>query len=243
MGEKNWSNMFVTKLLATGKGQCHSLPLLYLCVAEQLGGKAYLSLSPAHSFIQYFDERGYRYNFETTNGNLVTQTWLMQSSYINATALKNKTYLDTLSGRNLYAQLLSDLLQTYIDKLGNDHNSQQITNRILAVNPNNIAALMAQANYNTIIARQEMKQAGEMPKEQIQNYLKTNTAYQQMLQNYDRIEKTGFQDMPEEAYKAWLKTIEQEKKKEANKQMQQRQKTEIEILKKLKPKIIYAPKG
>lgn len=70
-GDKNWSNMFVTKLLGTGKGQCHSMPLLYLAIAEQLGAKAYLSLSPEHSFIQYFDERGYRYNFETTNGNLV----------------------------------------------------------------------------------------------------------------------------------------------------------------------------
>ena len=30
MGEKNWSKMFVSKLLATQKGQCHSLPFLYL---------------------------------------------------------------------------------------------------------------------------------------------------------------------------------------------------------------------
>ncbi len=148
-GEKNWSNMFVTKLLITGKGQCHSMPLLYLALAEKLSAKAYLSLSPQHSFIQCFNENGYRYNFETTNGNFVNQTWLMQSSYINATALKNKTYLDTLSNRELYAQLLSDLLQNYSSKVGYDEFSEQLTNHILAINPKNLVAIMMQANYNT----------------------------------------------------------------------------------------------
>ena len=140
-GDKNWSNMFVAKLLGTGKGQCHSMPLLYLAIAEQLGAKAYLSLSPEHSFIQYFDETGYRYNFETTNGNLVNQTWLMQSNYINATALKNKTYLDTLSNKQLYAQLLSDLLHNYTEKVGYDEFSEQLTEQILALNPKNLGAI------------------------------------------------------------------------------------------------------
>ena len=92
-GEKDWTKMFVTKLLQTNSGQCHSLPLLYLCIAEQLHAKAYLSLAPNHSFIQYFDSKGERKNFETTNGNLVNIIWLMQSNAISSIALKNKTYL------------------------------------------------------------------------------------------------------------------------------------------------------
>ena len=117
------------------------MPLQYLAIAEQLGAKAYLSLSPEHSFMQYFDETGYRYNFETTNGNLVNQTWLMQSNYINATALKNKTYLDTLSNKQLYAQLLSDLLHNYTEKVGYDEFSEQLTEQILALNPKNLGAI------------------------------------------------------------------------------------------------------
>lgn len=90
MGDKDWTNMFVTKLLRTKSGQCHSLPLLFLCIAEQLNTKAWLSLSPNHSFIQYFDRMGSRFNFETTNGNMVSQAWLTQSTYTTATALKIK---------------------------------------------------------------------------------------------------------------------------------------------------------
>lgn len=52
MGTKDWSNMFVSKLLSTGSGQCHSLPLTYLCIAEGLNAKAYLSFAPEHSYIR-----------------------------------------------------------------------------------------------------------------------------------------------------------------------------------------------
>lgn len=242
-GDKNWNNMFLTKLLGTGKGQCHSMPLLYLALAEQLGAKAYLSLSPEHSFIQYFNENGYRYNFETTNGNLVNQTWLMQSNYINATALKNKTYLDTLSSRQLYAQLLSDLLQNYTAKVGYDNFSAQLTQQILAINPKNIAALMTQANFNTFIARDELKAVGNPPVNEIPNYPKANQAYQNMLQSYQLIDEQGFQDMPKEVYQQWLKTIEAEKKKQENQELQKRMKAEIEMLKRLKPVMLKSSKG
>ncbi len=242
-GDKNWSNMFLTKLLGTGKGQCHSMPLLYLAIAEQLGAKAYLSLSPEHSFIQYFNENGYRYNFETTNGNLVNQAWLMQSNYINATALKNKTYLDTLSNRQLYAQLLSDLLQNYTGKLGYDNFSAQLTRQILSLNPKNLAALMTQANFNTYIARDELKAVGNPPVNEIPNYPKANQAYQNMLQSYQLIDEQGFQAMPQKAYRQWLKTIEAEKKKQENQEIQKRMKAEIEMLKKLKTVMLKSSKG
>jgi hypothetical protein len=58
MGEKDYTKMFVYKLLATGKGQCHSMPLLYLMIAEQLNAKAYLSLAPEHSFVKFQDNNG-----------------------------------------------------------------------------------------------------------------------------------------------------------------------------------------
>ena len=40
------SKYMVSKLLIQNTGQCHSLPLLYLILAEELGAKAHLSFSP-----------------------------------------------------------------------------------------------------------------------------------------------------------------------------------------------------
>ncbi|MFT4155703.1 hypothetical protein [Parafilimonas sp.] len=145
-GERDWTKMFVTKLLHTNSGQCHSLPLLYLCIAEQLHAKVYLSLAPNHSFIQYFDSKGIRRNFETTNGNLVSISWMMQSDAISAMALKNRTYLDTLSQRQLFAQCLADFQNSYIAKNWFDNFTNQLTQRILSIDSTNINALMTNAN-------------------------------------------------------------------------------------------------
>ncbi len=64
-----------------------------------------------------------------------------------------------------------------------------------------------------------------------------------MLQSYDRIDQTGYQDMPKDEYQRWLKSVEMEKKKDENKQVQQRMKAEVEMLKKLRTKITFKSKG
>jgi hypothetical protein len=51
-GEKRWEKMFVTKLLATHSGNCHSLPFLYKILCEELGAKAYLAMAPNHIYIK-----------------------------------------------------------------------------------------------------------------------------------------------------------------------------------------------
>src|SRR5579859_105906 len=51
-GNVDWSNMFVTKLLATHKGNCHSLPYLYKILADELGATCWLALSPNHIYIE-----------------------------------------------------------------------------------------------------------------------------------------------------------------------------------------------
>ena len=75
MGNEDFTKMFVTKLLETKTGQCHSLPLLYLIVAEELNVNAYLGLAPNHSYVK-FGNQYQSYNFETTNGTFVTDQWL-----------------------------------------------------------------------------------------------------------------------------------------------------------------------
>lgn len=212
MGEKDYSQLFATKMLITGKGQCRSLPLVYLMIAEKLGAKAWLSMAPQHSFVKFADKRGNLFNFEATNGNVVSTSWLHQSGYITAAALKNKVFLDTLSQRHLYAQFLADLLQGYLNKFRYDDFAENLKERILSINPNNLTALMVDANLKRSYALQLIKQAG-MPKEgELDQYPAAYQAYLNMLAAFQRIDDTGYQDMPNEAYQRWLKSFEQEKK-------------------------------
>ncbi len=239
MGDKDWTKMFVTKLLHTGTGQCRSMPLVYLCIAEKLHAKAYLSMAPNHSFIQFFDKDGKRYNFEATNGNLVTQVWLMQSTYINATALKNKTYLDTLSSRKLYAQCLGDFLLSYLVKTRHyDDFSEQITKKILEIDPTNITALMEQANRSYTIFQNMLRTTGNPPQDKYSNYPELYSAYQNLQDTKQKVKQTGFQEMPQDAYQRWLQSLEMEKQKEQNKMEQDRMQQEIKKLKKMNSSLI-----
>jgi len=237
-GEKDYTKMFTSKMLSTGKGQCHSMPLTYLMIAEQLGAKAYLSLAPQHSFIQFADNNNNLMSFETTNGNLVSPSWLQQSGFINANALKSKTYLDTLSQRNLYAQCLADLLLGYMDKFGYDDFAETMRQKILQVNPNNTTANIIDANIKTQIAIQKINAAGRPKEEDLPKFPEAYQAYLNMQAAYDKVDGLGYQDMPKEAYQKWLKSIDQAKKKQENKEVQERMKKEIEYLKKIKVTII-----
>lgn len=235
-GEKDYSKMFALKMLVTGKGQCHSMPLLYLMIAEELGTKAWLSLAPEHSFIRFMDAKNNLLNFETTNSNLVSTTWLHQSGYINAAAIKNRIYLDTLSQRQLYAQCLADLLLGYLSKFQYDGFSETMRQKILQLNPQNMTALLLDAKLKTNMALHKINAAGRPLEKDLHNYPDAYQAYLLMHQSYDNVDGLGFQDMPAEAYQRWLKSVDQEKKKQENIELQQRIQREIKQQKQYIPK-------
>jgi hypothetical protein len=231
MGEKDYTNLFTSKLLGKGSGQCHSLPLVYLMIAEQLGAKAWLSLAPSHSFIQFMDNRGRLLDYETTNGNIVSGSWVAGSGYINGKALRNKTYLDTLSQRQLYARCLSDLLLGYLNKFEYDDLALEIRNSILRIDPSSITVLLVDANLKRSIALREIKAAGMPKPADLPKYPKAFKAYQEMKQAINRVNDVGYQDMPADAYQEWLRSIEVEKKRLTTEKLQERVKLEARIQK------------
>ena len=115
-GSKDWSNMFVTKLLQTRKGNCHSIPYLYKILADELGAKAYLALAPNHTYIKQRAAKGGWYNTELTSASFPIDAWLMASGYISLEAVQKSTYLDTLSNKESLSLCVIDLAQGYIHK-------------------------------------------------------------------------------------------------------------------------------
>lgn len=237
-GEKDYAKMFVTKMMIKGNGQCHSMPLMYLMLAEQLGAKAWLSLAPQHSFVQFADRSNNLMNFETTNGNLVSSNWLLQSGFINANALKEKTYLDTLSQKQLFAQCLSDLLLGYLNKFNYDDFAEQMRQQIAAIDPGNTTTLLIDANIKTQIAAQKINEAGRPKEKDLPQFPEAYQAYLDMMVAYEKVDGKGYQDMPKEAYQKWLKTIEQEKKKQENLQLKEKMQKGIQFMKKRKSIVV-----
>ena len=208
-GKEDMTKQFVSKLMSEGNGQCHSMPLLYLILAEALNVKdAWLSFSPSHTFVKVKDKRGNMINYEATNGQYTTDTWVQSSGFIKAEALRNKTYMDTLSKSETIATCLADLASGYIHKFGYDKFVLECTEKALKYSPNNVYALQIQANYQTRLFMYVINQLGRPPLKDLPKYPEAFAMYQKMQQNYQIIDAIGFEEMPENIYAAWLKSIE-----------------------------------
>lgn len=116
--EKDFRNFFVTKLTATGTGQCNSMPALYLCLAEALNTEAYLSFAPQHSFIKYKDAAGTLHGYEPTSNWHITDRWYQDNMFISAEAKRSGIFLDTANTRQVIANCMIDLAHGYMVKFG-----------------------------------------------------------------------------------------------------------------------------
>jgi len=221
MGDSSHAQMFVSKLISTGKGQCHSMPLLYLAVAEQLNAQAYLSLAPEHSFIRFSDDDGSFYNYETTNGSIVSDNWMLQSGYITTAAIKNKIYLDTLSQKQLLALCIYDLAMGYIYDHGYDGFTETALKYAMPLDPNGIQGNIMLGNFWAAKTRKVIGYYHLQTKEQFESNPIAKAMQRKMLQAYDIIDGLGYQQMPKEAYVAWLQMVNEEKEKQDQQLLQQ----------------------
>lgn len=221
MGDSSHAQMFVSKLLATGKGQCHSMPLLYLAVAEQLNAKAYLSFSPEHSFIRFSDDDGSLYNFETTSGAVVSDKWMTRSGYITTAAIKNKIYLDTVSQRQLLALCINDLAMGYIYDHGYDGFAEMALKYGLPLDPKGIQGNIILSNFWAAKTGKAIRYLNLATKEQFEQNGIAKAMQKRMLQTYDLIDGLGYQKMPKDVYAAWLQTVNEEKEKQDQRELQQ----------------------
>ena len=108
-GVSKQSNRFINGYIATKKGSCITMPMLYLIIAERIDLPLYPVLSPKHFFVRYVPNElteKFQANIETTNGGsfLSDQTYIDDAG-IPKVALKRGTYLRTLSKKEYIATL------------------------------------------------------------------------------------------------------------------------------------------
>lgn len=216
MGAKSWSNMFVTKLLATNAGQCHSLPLFYLILSQELGAESYLTFSPNHSFVRFKSERGGWYNAELTSGSIISDAAILESGYVKSEAIRNGIYMDTISRRETVASLINTLANGYVHKYGYDSFVKQCADEVLKYYPKQLNALMLKANWQTNTTMYIIRQKGNPAPEKLKEDARAKVEFERMHQVYARIDALGYELMPEEHYQEWLKSLEAAKRKPEN---------------------------
>lgn len=211
-GEKDWTKMFVSKLLATGKGNCHSMPYLYKILADELGIPAYLAFAPNHIYIKTYSQKMGWYNTELTSGTFPIDAWIMASGYVTVEAIQNGLYMDTLSTKQSVANCLVDLAQGYQRKFGKDNPEFVVKccNTCLKYHPTNVNAMLTKAEAQKFYIQAQMK-AKNLKKPQdlfVDNSIKE--MYEDMEQTYVKLHQLGYRRMPEEMYIQWMGMLKNE---------------------------------
>jgi regulator of sirC expression with transglutaminase-like and TPR domain len=111
-------NKLLPTYLTTKKGNCISMPLLFIILGQRLGLNVTASTAPLHVLVKYTDsDTGQSYNLETTSGaNPSRDVWYQQTMHITDEALANKIYLQKLSKRETVAVMAQVLAEDYYDR-------------------------------------------------------------------------------------------------------------------------------
>jgi len=211
--EINYDSHFVTTLMRTGKGQCHSMPLYYLILAEEMGVDAYWTFSPKHSFVK-IQEKGVWYNLELTCKAILSDAHYMNNSYIKAEAIKNRIYLEPLDKSNSVAEMMIDLARGYYQKYGYDDFYMQCVETAEKHLDNKLNPLLLKSAYQTRVTL-VLAQLLNAPNPDAMKEVSPEAYkhYEKMQEQYSQIDNLGFEELPEDLYARWLEHLAKEKEK------------------------------
>ena len=208
-GHNTKDNLFVSKLLKTNKGNCHSLPYLYKILAEEIGIDANLSLAPNHVYIKHRSIKAGWYNTELTSRIFPIDAWLMASGFVHIDAITNGVYMKALNNRESIALVLIDLADNYNARFPSNDGTFVLKCCEIAIKeyPNFVTALILKAEM-------QLKQV-----EKEQDKEKHDLLFKELEAQYKHIHKLGYRNMPEDMYLNWLVSLKSERNKYENKKM------------------------
>lgn len=212
-GQQHWENMFITKLLSTHKGNCHSLPYLYKILADEVGATCWLALAPNHTYVSNRCMKFGWYNTELTSGDFPIDSWIMGSGYIPVDAIKNGIYMDTLSNQQSLALCLLDLAKGYEHKTTDYYDGFMLRccDFSLKYFPRNVQAMLLKAET---LKRVYLRQAKVKDKS-------SSETFREMENLYVDLFNLGYREMPEKMYMSWLQSVIKERDKYSNRQVKE----------------------
>jgi hypothetical protein len=199
-------NYFVTKTLATGTGQCHTLPVTYLLLAEALNVPVSLSYNPQHSFIQYKNNMGVTVNYETTIDRFLPDQFYLETLPKMAKAQRNNIYLSSLSKKQILATVIIDLAVNYV----REHQlaDKQFIEECLKIADTQFSGQdYINTSYSYLKKRlladvfnRKIKERKIQTIEEIEQHPDIVEDYNRFRDYMMRIEELGIQDFPEHEY-------------------------------------------
>ena len=158
-------NKLLPNYLSTKKGNCVSMPMLFIVLGQKLGIDVTASTAPKHVFVKFTDsESGKTYNLETTSGaNFSRNVWYQQQMQVTDQALENGIYLEKLSKAETVAVMATLLAENY-------HSRQEfekamvISDIVLKHYPNSVGSMLMKGAISYKLLAKNFIKKYPMPK-------------------------------------------------------------------------------
>lgn len=231
--EQDYRNFFVTKALATGGGQCNSMPMVYLLLAEKLNAPTYLTFAPQHSFIKYQKNNGEIINYEPTSNWRINDLWYQENLFISPEAIQSGIYMDTLNKQKIIAQCMLELATQYTYKMpfGDGEFIKKCLFEASRYYPknNNINAYFLYSIYLKGSLQNFLFRHNITNLDQIKNNEFAYSLQKEYQKNEAYIKELGYQDMPKEMYENMLKQHEDKNQQQQKRKLNGKQKRNLFI--------------
>jgi len=158
-GDRNPKAKLLSVYLATRKGNCVSMPLLFVILGQKLGIPVAITTAPAHLYVKFRGDNGTWYGVETTSGGgWANDDWQRaQFPNMTPTAVANGICMQPLNKKETAAVMAELLLESYESRrtVEADEARIKLAQLILEHYPKNIAA-MAHAYFGYLGLRQRL---------------------------------------------------------------------------------------
>jgi len=139
----NVHNKLLPNYIASKKGNCVSMPLLFIALGQRLGIEVTAALVPSHVFVKYHDDTGNWLNLETTGtANPTADASYRKQVSMTDQSIANGLYMRPLSKKETLTVMLGTLIQHYTSQ-GNNTHVIGVADLVLAHYPNSINALLS----------------------------------------------------------------------------------------------------
>lgn len=204
---KDISHKLLPSYLESRKGNCVSMPFLFVILGQRLGLEVTAATAPEHIFVKYRADNGDWINLETTSGaNPARDVWLRQQTPMTDEAIANGIYLRPLSKKETVALMVDTLIEHYMHKHRYEK-AIEASDLILEYSPKAVEAMIHKgASYARLINERFVSKYPRpdlIPQAEwsYYSYLDRNNRLW-----YDKAEALGWR-MPTEAFKAQYKQV------------------------------------
>jgi len=139
------SNKLLPTYLATRKGNCVTMPFLFIILGQRLGLPVTASTAPKHFLVKFQSEQYGWINLEATSGGKPSRdVWIRQQEPMTDEAVTNGVYLQPLTRRETAAEMATVVAERYLAGLAYEA-AIAVADAILDTNPKDVGTMTLKA--------------------------------------------------------------------------------------------------